>query len=237
MLINAPAKRFQRREGKARPVRALLLVSAQYTPESGPTPAYVTLTFDRPVDASGADSGTVYIEDGAPVETRYRGDGAAVAVSANVVRVNLLAEGSFAGEGTTMTVLPANGIRAEDDGGTWAGVVDLALPYPPPTGPVLVSATWETDAFVLLTFDRDVELSESADPSQLRVDDQSGTGWAFIGTESTLAGPQQVHVEITHSGSAVGTGVKLTAGEGFGVVAADGDAPWVGVSDLELPFP
>ena len=237
MLTPAPPLRFQKRPPKPQRRRLLRLISAQYTPESGPTPASVTLTFDRPVDPSGADSGTIYVLDGAPVETRYRGDGPAVAVSDVAVRVNLLAEGSFAGEGTTMTVLPANGIRAEDDGGTWAGVVDLALPYPTPVGPVLIAATWETDSFVLLTFNRDVELSESADPSQLRVDDQSGTGWAFVGTESTLAGPQQVHVEITHSGSAVGTGVKLTVGEGFGVLAAEGGAAWAGVSDLALPFP
>jgi hypothetical protein len=110
-------------------------------------------------------------------------------------------------------------------------------PLAPPSGPVLVAATWETDAFVLLTFDRDVVMSESADPQQLRVDDQSGTGWAFTGTEATLAGPRVVHVEITHTGSAVGTGVRLTVGATSGVVAAEGGGVWEGVSGLVLPFP
>lgn len=32
---------------------------------------------------------------------------------------------------TAMTVLDENGIVAVDDGGTWEGVNDLALPFPP----------------------------------------------------------------------------------------------------------
>lgn len=105
-----------------------------------------------------------------------------------------------------------------------------------PQWPVLVAAEYTEDAFVLLTFDRDVEFSaEHSQPLQLFVDD-GGTGFRYRGGEFLVVGTRQFHVEVSQLEPFAGTGVKLTAGPQTGIVASEGLVPWLGVSGVGLPL-
>jgi hypothetical protein len=46
-----------------------------------------------------------------------------------------------------------------------------------------------------------------------------------------------VRIGLAEIGASMGPGVTLTANAGAGIIAADGGAPWAGVTDVELPFP
>ena len=101
-----------------------MLVAAGYEPT-----AWVDLAFDRAVDVGGIDPSAVRVWDG-PDTFLYAGVGAVELVSPTTVRVFVTGVEDFAGEGVTMTVGSDNGIVAADDGGAWAGVTDLPLPWP-----------------------------------------------------------------------------------------------------------
>ena len=49
--------------------------------------------------------------------------------SSESVRISLQELGATGAGNVSLTVPPDNGIVAENDGGTWEGVNDLALPY------------------------------------------------------------------------------------------------------------
>jgi hypothetical protein len=130
LLRNHPAKYRKRRVPWTRkhdaPLpAALTLVSATFD-ATGPR---VTLTFDRAVDASGMDVGQVRVFDGATTFRNYVGQGAQTAETPQSVRVSLQELGATGAGNVTLTVLEENGIVAVDDGGTWEGVDELALPF------------------------------------------------------------------------------------------------------------
>src|SRR5690242_18740085 len=108
------------------PPAALVLVSAVY--DSG-IPK-VTLTFDRAIDLAGFDGTAVVVDDEADTFNAYQGTGGAFPIGANGVAIFLVDPTPPTGPGTTLTVTAGNGIVAVDDGGTWAGVVSLTLPFP-----------------------------------------------------------------------------------------------------------
>ncbi len=105
---------------------ALSLVSASYDKA-----AYtVTLEFDRAIDVSALDGSVIFVDDAAEHDERYAATGAAVLVDPSTVEVGLVMIGPAIEPDTHLTAEPGNGIVAVDDGGTWAGVVSLALPFP-----------------------------------------------------------------------------------------------------------
>jgi hypothetical protein len=102
---------------------ALTLVAATYDPGTS-----VTLTFDRAVSAAALDASQISVYDAAGTGWFYSGTGAGV-VAGNSVTVTLL-ENEGAEGPTRVTATALTGIVAVDDGGTWAGVTDLELPFP-----------------------------------------------------------------------------------------------------------
>ena len=106
------------------PPAALTLVAATYVEGTS-----VTLTFDRAVDVGGIDVGAITVEDEA-AGYLFRGAGAATQPSPAVVLVPLVDVELSPVVGTFLTAGPGTGIVADDDGGTWAGVTELSLPFP-----------------------------------------------------------------------------------------------------------
>jgi len=82
------------------------------------------------VDLGGADPQQVVVNDG-PGGTTYQGGSVTAGGSAAQVAVGLSPDGTASGPGVTLTVGAGGaGLVAADDGGTWAGVTDLQLPFP-----------------------------------------------------------------------------------------------------------
>jgi hypothetical protein len=102
---------------------ALTLVAATW--EESPS---VTLVFDRPVDVSGIDVTLVRV-DIASLGFTYVGFQTPVVVTPTTVQILLTGVAEYAGPGVILNAAAGNGVVAADDGGTWAGVADLALPF------------------------------------------------------------------------------------------------------------
>jgi len=107
------------------PPQTLVLVSASYD-ENVPV---LTLVFDRPIDAAAFVAAQVSVNDGSFDNGLYGGVGPAIIDSPTTISVNLELRSPAAPAPVTLSATAATGLRAVDDGGTWAGVSDLALPY------------------------------------------------------------------------------------------------------------
>jgi hypothetical protein len=136
MLIFPPPKKFPRRRLVGKPSRrpspptpppvALTLVEGSFA-----TDDYVSvrLTFDRAIDASGL-VGTAITLGVQEFGYLYNATGAVVMLDPNTIEITCVQIGGFEGEQSLLNATSATGIAAVDDGGTWAGVTDLALPFP-----------------------------------------------------------------------------------------------------------
>ena len=104
---------------------ALVLVSAAYD-EVGAT---LALTFDRAVDASGLDAAQLIVLDGTFNATKFGGIGPASVLSPTSISVALEWVDDAPLGPVMLDASALTGIVAVDDGGTWAGVMELGLPY------------------------------------------------------------------------------------------------------------
>ena len=102
-----------------------MLASASYDQDS----FIALLTFDRDVDLSGVDASAFVVRDGLNART-MAGSGTAYFSEPGVVTVPLVIQSAYVGPDTLLDVGAGNGIVAADDGGTWAGVAGLVLPWP-----------------------------------------------------------------------------------------------------------
>ena len=109
----------------ASPPVALTLVSAEYAEAM-----WVELGFDRAVDISAIVVDQIEVEDGPVSNAIWQGSGAATLVGPTVVRVPVTEFDPSSSSGTVLNATAATGIVAVDDGGTWAGVSELGLPFP-----------------------------------------------------------------------------------------------------------
>jgi hypothetical protein len=127
MLSTPPSKYKHRghplRRGPGAPA-ALTLVAATYG-----TGAWVRLTFDRAVDIAAISVAAITVNDD-PSDEAYVGSDVATLFAPQTVQVPLVIQHGASGPGTELSATNASGIVAVDDGGTWAGVTDLALPFP-----------------------------------------------------------------------------------------------------------
>lgn len=106
------------------PPAALTLVAATYDSVHH----VVDLTFDRAVSVAGADPNQFLVDEASG--DRYRGSGAPTLIAPAVVRVTLAPSGPVIVPETVLIAGPDTHLAAVDDGGTWAGVTNLVLPYP-----------------------------------------------------------------------------------------------------------
>ena len=90
------------------------------------------LTFDRAISLAGFQGSAVVVDDAADSGSLYQGTGGAFLVNGTTVEIFLVDPTPASGAGTTVTATAANGIVAVNDGGTWAGVTGVTLPYPKP---------------------------------------------------------------------------------------------------------
>ena len=130
-MVTIRRKRYRKRHDAtvrvprpAPPPAPLTLVSAEYEEA-----VWVRLTFDRAIDLAGLVGSQIVIDDVA-AGFMYAATGAVTPVGATGVQVAVVEVGPSASTPTTLTAGPGNGIVAADDGGAWAGVTGLELPFP-----------------------------------------------------------------------------------------------------------
>ena len=136
LLPSAP--QFRRRRGRAKaqpgagptppPPVALVLVSATYQTFDDPM---LFLVFDRAIDIAGFEGSGILVDDGQFRLTLYDALGGLTLDDPQTLRIELTTVGASTVAGEVLLSAAAdNGIVAVDDGGTWAGVSDLELPFP-----------------------------------------------------------------------------------------------------------
>src|SRR5688572_12809514 len=132
MPVLVPLIPFLRRRRNRRPAAAPtppvtgpVLVSAQWDVGT----MVLTLTFDRPVNATGLQPDTVVVVDGSAV-TEYRCNGDVGQPTPESAEILVAEFGEFTGSGVAMTATEPTGIVAIDGGTQWGGVTNLALPFP-----------------------------------------------------------------------------------------------------------
>ena len=89
----------------------------------------LTLEFDRPIAVGGFQGSAVIVRDGTANNTEYEGTAPATLIGPARVLIPLTAVGGAFGPEITLSASALSGIVAVDDGGTWAGVSDLVLPF------------------------------------------------------------------------------------------------------------
>ena len=129
MLTPPPVKYPRRRRRRLRPrssppPAALTLASAIETE------GVLTLAFDRAIDIGALDGSQIIVDDGAITGTQWQAVGAATLIDPATVEIGLVEVGPWAGPDMRLSATAGTGIVAADDGGTWAGVSDLELPFP-----------------------------------------------------------------------------------------------------------
>ena len=102
----------------------------------------------------------------------------------------------------------------------------------------LVSAMYDHTAPTLtLVFDRAVDIGGFSG-SAITVEDAQENYFRYNGDGGAeLLGPATVRITLIPFDDASGTGVRLDASALSGIVAADDEGAWAGVSGLALPFP
>ena len=104
---------------------APVLVAAAY--EIG---AAVTMEFDQAIDIGAMSVASVLVDDAPETGWRWEGTGTPSLQSPTTVRVELSIDGEAVGSAITLTAGPGPNVVAAAGGMAWAGVSDVALPYP-----------------------------------------------------------------------------------------------------------
>jgi hypothetical protein len=122
--------RFKPRATTQSPSAALTLIAADFDAGAVPAPT-VTLAFDRAIDIAGLDASEITVDDGPGSGSIWQGGaGSATLIDPQTVRLPMSEVGPSGSTETTLTATAASGIRAADDGGTWAGATNVELPFP-----------------------------------------------------------------------------------------------------------
>ena len=102
-----------------------MLVAAGYSKDD----PSLTLTFDRAVALVDFDGAAITVNDDVQMSLSYEATGGAMVAGSTVI-LSLVETGGPTGPGITFSASGATGIVAAEDGGTWAGASDQALPFP-----------------------------------------------------------------------------------------------------------
>jgi hypothetical protein len=119
-----PVRRVRKTTPPA-PAQTLVLVSANYDE----TVPLLSLVFDRAIDASLFVAAQVIVSDGSFNMSVYGGVGPAIVEAPERISVALVRLSDAPLAPTTLTASALTGLTAVDDGGTWAGVSELGLPF------------------------------------------------------------------------------------------------------------
>ncbi len=107
---------------------------------------------------------------------------------------------------------------------------------PTPAALTLVAAEYLATESIRLTFDRAIDIA-AISGSAIAVEDAAAvTRYEGLGA-ATLTGPATVEIGLMDVSEFVGTGTRLTATAGTGIVAAGDAGAWAGATGVELPFP
>jgi hypothetical protein len=109
------------------PPSPLMLTAAQWLGGS----TELRVVFDRAVDIAGIQAASffVQVDNGDGTYTQYSGIGGSLE-DPQTVGITCSSGGTYEGSISNYSAGADNGIVAVDDGGTWAGGTDLALPFP-----------------------------------------------------------------------------------------------------------
>ena len=117
----------RKRGGQTRVSPALTLALATYQDLN---PSELLLTFDRAIDLADFDGAAIVVNDAAITGMRWQGTEDVGQPDDTTVRITLTATGPATPGPLTMSAGANNGIVAVDDGGQWAGVTNVGLPFP-----------------------------------------------------------------------------------------------------------
>ena len=129
MILKVPPP-FRKPRPKIRPARqssppALTLVSAFTVGED-----QLRLVFDREVDAAGLVANQITVNVPSGSGWLYVGQDLQDQPDPESIVIGLLQQGPATGTLDWMSATAGTGIVAVDDGGTWAGVTQIPLPFP-----------------------------------------------------------------------------------------------------------
>jgi hypothetical protein len=105
------------------PAGGPVLVSADFVDNT------LSLTFDRAIDTSGIMPGDVVVNDGT-TGIEWGGTGDVVPVGTHAFNMVMIEQGGYGGAGVVLDAATGAGIVSVEGGVAWAGVEDLALPFP-----------------------------------------------------------------------------------------------------------
>ena len=111
----------------APPPVALVLVEAVYPFQ---TLEVLRLRFDRAINIAELDGTQIIVNDGFIEGQLCEATGPATLLDARTLRVGVVAIPGPIMPNLLLTATGASGIVAVDDGGAWAGVTNLQLPFP-----------------------------------------------------------------------------------------------------------
>src|SRR5262249_49694777 len=126
MLLPTTPKTPRRSRRARRHGRALVLVEVIYSHVD----FLLELAFDRAIDISRFDGSQFTITDGVHNHQQYSGETPPDVLDPTRISITLDAVGAYAPTDLKLSATAMTGIKAVDDGGTWAGVTDLNLPFP-----------------------------------------------------------------------------------------------------------
>ena len=107
----------------------------------------------------------------------------------------------------------------------------------PPAALTLVAAAYNPAyPFIELEFDREIDFSAMVGSAITVMDTASQHAKMAATGEVVVINPKKIQVTMVNAGAMSGSGVKLTATGGNGIVAVDDGGAWEGVTDVDLPF-
>ena len=109
---------------------------------------------------------------------------------------------------------------------------------PPAVALTLVFAAYNPAyPFIELEFDRAIDFSSMVGSAITVMDTASQHAKMAATSEVVVVNPAKIQITMVNAGAMSGSGVKLTALAGNGIVAVDDGGAWEGVAGLDLPFP
>lgn len=125
MLVIPPPK-FRQRRGRVKQQQAPVVLTGATYNSSG---MFIMLQFDRAINTAALNGAQIRVDD-QPQGHWYLATGGLLVLSPSSIRLFLVGGGTTSGPADLLSASAGNGIVAVNDGGLWAGVTNLAMPFP-----------------------------------------------------------------------------------------------------------